>query len=123
MHNRTFRAELKETYGFEKLVSYTREARMYEDGCIEIIEDIKMEEKSDVNFHLMTIDRPKIGENCLIFENGKVEFDKSLEVFVEQIEMNDEKLSGVWKTNSVFRIHLKAKDIKEGIYHFNIFPQ
>ncbi|HHT93390.1 MAG TPA: hypothetical protein GXZ66_07800 [Clostridiaceae bacterium] len=123
LHNRTFRAELKETYGFEKLVSYTREARMYEDGCIEIIEDIKMEEKSDVNFHLMTIDRPKIGENCLIFENGKVEFDKSLEVFVEQIEMNDEKLSGVWKTNSVFRIHLKAKDIKEGIYHFNIFPQ
>ncbi len=123
LQNRTFRAELKEAYGFEKLVSYTREARMYEDGCIAIIEDIKMEEKSDVNFHLMTIEKPRISENCLIFENGKVEFDKSLEVFVEQIGMNDEKLSGVWKTNSVFRIHLKAKGIKEGIYHFNIFPQ
>ena len=50
-----------------------------------------------MNFHLMTIDRPKIGENCLIFENGKVEFDKSLEVFVEQIEMNDENFQACGK--------------------------
>lgn len=123
MENRTFKTELKDAYGCEIIETYTREVKMLDDGIIEIIENIQLNGNADVTFHFMTLERPNIGGDSLIFENGKVEFDKSLEVFVEQIDMNDEKLIKVWNTVHVYRIYLKARGINEGVYRFIIYPQ
>lgn len=120
LQNRTFKAELKDTYDNPAIISFTREATM--SDVVTITDYIKLKDENEVSFHLITINKPCIDEDTLVFPNAVLKFNNNLLIETEEIHIDDNKLVSSWDTDVIYRVHLKATNIKEETFKFTVIP-
>jgi hypothetical protein len=106
---RSIRMELKEAYLPEaKIKSYVREIMMKE-GAVIISENIELEEKNEIDFHMMACVKPEI------IEDGKIQlsmgrtltYDKSLSAEVEAFDPVGMDTESAWGTKQLYRLHFR----------------
>lgn len=120
LQNRTFKAELKEAYDNNIIISYIREAVMTD--VVFITDYIILSEESEVTFHLMTLVKPVIEENTFVFPNAICRIYRDFNIEIEEIKIEDNKLKSSWGTDLIYRLNLKAENVKEEAFKFTVIP-
>jgi hypothetical protein len=103
------RTELKEAYPPEaKIASYVRETCLDGDTIV-IKEDIKLEEKKEIDFHMMTSVKPEItADGVILLNKGRtLTYDTALKAEIETFDPVGMDTSESWGTDVLYRIHFR----------------
>ena len=106
---RSIRTEIKEAYLPEaKIKTYVREVSLV-DGAVVISENIALEEKKEIDFHMMASVKPEIVDDGKILLNmGRVlEYDTVLSAEIETFDPVGMDTQSAWGTEVLYRIHFK----------------
>ena len=104
---RSISSELREAYLPEaKIKSYVREIGM-SDGTVIIKENILLEERKNIDFHIMTSVEPKIIEDgkILLNKDRVLCYDTVLKAEVETFDPVGMETKSAWETEVLYRIH------------------
>ena len=104
---RSISSELREAYLPEaKIKSYVREIGM-SGGTVIIKENILLEERKNIDFHIMTSVEPKIIEDgkILLNKDRVLCYDTVLKAEVETFDPVGMETKSAWETEVLYRIH------------------
>ena len=107
---RSIRMELKEAYLPEaKIKSYVREIMM-KGGAVIISENIELEEKKEIDFHMMACVKPEIIEDgkILLAMGRTLTYDKALSAEIEAFDPVGMDTESAWGTKQLYRLHFRT---------------
>ena len=104
-----------------KLERYFRTGELT-NGVIKIKDEIIMEENGFIKFHFMVSNKPQQIEQGIIklSDQRNLYYNKNLYALIEEIKIEDPAIIKNWKKESLYRIVLKAENIKQGNFEFFI---
>ena len=106
--------ELRGAYPDEAgIISYVRSGVLAGD-TVTITDALSLDGEKEVDFHIMTCAAPTASGNSVSLPEGvTMTFDSSLTIEIEEFPVNDERMKKNWKSETLWRIHLRKK-VKEG---------
>lgn len=92
------------------IVRYTRSAEL-NGSCVTVIDTLQLNAPGTAEFHYLTVDKPTVDGNILRFASGHTaEFDPSLQVTLDAIDLGGGKISREWNHETLWRITLSSAD-------------
>ena len=109
--------ELKNAYPAEAgIVSYKRSA-VLSDGKVTVTDDFALTEEKEIALHYITVDKPEFAGNEIRFASGHTAvFDAALTPSLDEIPLNNGKIGREWKRESLWRITLQSKPVKNAVW-------
>ena len=111
---------LKNAYPKESKVHQFLRTGKLENGVVKIKDEIELEEEGTVKFHFMTIEKPKQKENGILQLNDQrcLYYNQELDCLIEEIKIEDPSIIKNWEREVVYRIVLKAENIRQRNFEF-----
>ncbi|MBQ8401166.1 MAG: heparinase II/III family protein [Clostridia bacterium] len=98
------------------IAAYTRCAAM-DGSAVTVTDSLTLTEEAPVCWYWMCAEKPAAEGNTLVFPEAgcRVTFSGgSFTLEVEPFPLTDDKLTGEWKTDTLWRVHLQAEGWKDG---------
>ena len=92
--------------------SYVRHC-VLQGGKVIITDKFSLAEEGEIDMHFLTHKKPELleGGKISLTEGRVLSYSEALEPSVEEFTETDKAITGRWGTDTLYRIHLKAKVI------------
>ena len=108
---------LEKAYPAESdLVSYRRSC-VLNDGKITVSDEFTLNHPTDVEFHVLLMDKPEIKGNTVLLAGGRtLTFDARLTAVLDPIEQTDNQLKNAWQRDVLYRVCFSVANVSEGTF-------
>ena len=98
------------------LISYRRSC-VLKDGKITVSDEFALNHPTDVEFHVLLMDKPEIKGNTVLLAGGRtLTFDARLTAVLDPIEQTDNQLKNAWQRDVLYRVCFSVAKVSEGTF-------
>ena len=87
------------------------------DGKITVSDEFALNHPTDVEFHVLLMDKPEIKGTTVLLAGGRtLTFDARLTAVLDPIEQTDNQLKNAWQRDVLYRVCFSVANVSEGTF-------